>query len=152
VSEKLAALADTLAKQEEILSGLLGIVQKQREALKEGRLSDLQNLMSDMRHMSVRAQAIETKRARAVEDIASELGCAPVVSDITRAAPRDESAEIKEAAGNLLATVDRLKMEMSILSRLMEETKSLNEMMINEWRRLGAKAAGMAAGSFDTKV
>ncbi|MDR3355493.1 MAG: flagellar biosynthesis protein FlgN, partial [Synergistaceae bacterium] len=64
MSEKSADLADTLHKQDEILSELLTVVVKQREALKGGRLSDLQDLMSDLRRVSVRCQAIETKRVR----------------------------------------------------------------------------------------
>jgi hypothetical protein len=43
-------------------------------------------------------------------------------------------------------------MEMSILSRLMDEAKTLNEMMITEWRKLGAKAAGLPMSGFDTRI
>ena len=50
-------LFETLVKQDEILSELLSVTLKQREALKEGRMPDLQDLMSEMRHVSVRAQA-----------------------------------------------------------------------------------------------
>ncbi|MDR1965837.1 MAG: flagellar protein FlgN [Synergistaceae bacterium] len=152
MSEKSAALTDTLLKQDEILSGLLDITLRQREALKEGRLSDLQNLMSEMRHSSVRAQAIETKRGRAAAEVAFELGCDAVVSEIARRLGGDESAAMEEAAKKLMETVKRLKMEMSIFSRLMDEAKTLNEMMIAEWRRLGSKATGIPTGVFDTMI
>ncbi|MDR3281107.1 MAG: flagellar protein FlgN [Synergistaceae bacterium] len=152
MSEKIETLTDTLDKQNEILSGLLDITLRQREALKEGRLSDLQDIMSEMRHISVRAQAIETKRARIAADVASELGCEPIVSDIARVLPPEEAENVRRVAKALMETAEKLKLEMSILSRLMEEAKSLNEMLINEWRRIGARAAGSVTGAFDTRI
>jgi hypothetical protein len=150
--EKVSILTETLLKQDEILSELLSIILKQREALKDGRLSDLQDLMSEMRHTSVRAQAVETKRFRAAEDAASELNCEAVVSKIISALPREETPEMREAARKLMSTVERLKIEMSILSRLMDEAKSLNEMLISEWRKMSARATGLSSGGFDTKI
>jgi flagellar biosynthesis/type III secretory pathway chaperone len=147
-----AALAETLNKQDEILSELLSIMLRQREALKDGRLSDLQNLMSEMRHTSVRAQAIETKRNRAAAEISGELECPSIVSEIARALPREDAAKIAEAAKKLMSTVDKLKMEMTVLARLMDEAKSLNEMLIAEWRRLGAKSVGTGSGVFDARI
>ena len=153
MSEKSADLADTLLKQDEILSELLSIVVKQREALKEGRLSDLQDLMSDLRRVSVRCQAIETKRMRVSGEVASELGCEAVVSQITGVLPPEESAAVEASAKKLMETVNKLKIEMSILSRLMSEARALNEMLITEWRRLGEKLISPGAlGTFDTKI
>ncbi|MDR1916706.1 MAG: flagellar protein FlgN [Synergistaceae bacterium] len=152
MSAKSRQLADTLQKQEEILSGLLSITVKQREALKEGRLSDLQTLMSDLRHMSVRAQAIETKRARAAGDISQELGCEPVVSEIIKVLSPEDGSVLEESAKKLISTVNALKIEMSILARLMDEAKTLNEMLISEWRRLGQQFLGSSTGTFDTKI
>ncbi|MDR3332346.1 MAG: flagellar protein FlgN [Synergistaceae bacterium] len=151
--EKPVLLADTLLKQDEILSELLSVTIKQREALKEGRLSDLQDLMSDLRHVSVRCQAIETKRMRLSGDLAEELGCEPVVSQIVSALPEAEGLVVGESAKKLIETVGRLKIEMSILSRLMDEAKTLNEMLITEWRRLGQSAMGPGAmGTFDARI
>jgi len=152
MSEKSTLLTETLEKQDEILSELLFITLKQREALKDGRLSDLQDLMSKMRHTSVRAQAIESKRVRAAADIASDLGCEPVVSEIIRSLPPEEIAGVQDAAKKLVSTVERLKIEMSILSRLMDEAKSLNEMLISEWRKMSARGAGIPNGGFDTRI
>jgi hypothetical protein len=151
---KAILLADIMLKQDEILSELLDNTIKQREALKEGRLSDLQDLMSDLRHVSVRCQAIETKRSRAAADIAKDLNCAAVVSEIIRAIGGEESALVEESAEKMMQTVKKLKMEMAILERLMDEARTLNEMMITEWRRLGQKAMGLsgAMGTFDTKI
>jgi hypothetical protein len=152
MSEKTDLLTEALVKQDEILSELLSIILQQREALKDGRLSDLQDLMSEMRHVSVRAQAIETKRGRAASEAARSLGCEPVVSAIIGSLPPEEASSMDEAAKKLLATVERLKVEMSILSRLMEEAKSLNEMLISEWRKMSSRASGAAMGGFDTRI
>lgn len=146
-------MADAMLKQDEILSELLDIVSKQREALKTGRLSDLQDLMSDMRHVSVRCQAIETKRSRLAEAAAGVLRCEPVVSDIVGRLPAEEAEVLSGAAQRLTVTVAKLKSEMSILSRLMEEAKTLNQMLMTEWRKLGQKSLGFASmGTFDTRV
>ncbi|MDR0649320.1 MAG: flagellar biosynthesis protein FlgN [Synergistaceae bacterium] len=156
MSPKALLLADTMLKQDEILSELLSNTVKQREALKGGRLSDLQSLMSELRHVSVRCQAIETKRSRVAGDIANELGCEPVVSEIAsslKAQSAEEAALVEESAKKMMGTVTKLKMEMSILARLMDESRALNEMMISEWRKLSQKAIGAGAmGTFDTKI
>jgi hypothetical protein len=152
MSENPLVLTETLKKQDDILSELLSITLRQREALKDGRLSDLQDLMSEMRHTSVRAQAIEAKRSRTAAVIAGEFGCGATVSDILRAIPAEDAGAMDEASKKLLSTVEKLKMEMSILSRLMDEAKTLNEMMITEWRKLGAKSAGITMSGFDTRI
>lgn len=146
-------LSDTLLKQDEILNELWAIIVKQREALKEGRLSDLQALMSDLRHVSVRCQAIETKRVRTADELAKELGCNPIVSEIIAVLPEEEAPVVEEAAKALMKTVARLKVEMAILPRLMDEAHTLNEMMITEWRKLSQKSMGVGSlGAFDTRI
>jgi hypothetical protein len=153
MASKALSLAGILLKQNEILRELLDIVVKQKEALKEGRLSDLQNLMSDLRHISVRCQAIETKRARAADELSKELGCERIVSAIVRSLGEEEAPALEESAKKLLGTVNGLKREMTILSRLMEEAKTLNEMLIAEWRKLSQKSLGLGAmGTFDTRI
>ncbi|MDR3321900.1 MAG: flagellar biosynthesis protein FlgN [Synergistaceae bacterium] len=157
---KAVLLADTLLKQDEILSELLDNILRQREALKEGRLSDLQDIMSDLRHVSVRCQAIETKRLRSAEVLSKDLGCDSVVSSIAAALRAagdeertDEAQIIEDSAKKMLGTVNKLKMEMTILSRLMDEAKTLNEMLITEWQRLSQKFLGAGSmGTFDTRI
>ena len=155
MSESSLLLGNTLKKQNEILTELLDIILKQRDALKDGRHADLQTLMSELRHVSVRCQAIETKRVRAAEELSKELGCEPVVSEILRAMPDDAEDRplIEEESKKLIQVVQRLKIEMSLISRLMDEAKSLNEMMISEWQKLSLKSIGGAAlGTFDAKI
>jgi hypothetical protein len=108
--------------------------------------------MSEMRHTSVRAQAIETKRGRLSAELADDLGCEAVVSGVARVLPPEESEPLKDAAEKLTSTVKRLKTEMSILSRLMDEAKNLNEMLITEWRKMSANAVGPGGGGFDTRI
>ena len=150
--EKSEILLDTLIKQDEILCELSSVALKQREALKDGRMPDLQDLMSEMRHISVRAQAIETKRERTASDVAAEFGCGPVVSEIIRMLPPDEAERMEEASRKLVSTVENLRIEMSILSRLMDEAKNLNEVLISEWRKMSMRVDGSSAGGFDTRI
>jgi len=149
--EKSDILLDTLLKQDEILCELLSVTLQQREALKDGRMPDLQDLMSEMRHISVRAQAIETKRGRTASDVAETVGCDPVVSEIIRALPPDEAERMNEASRKLVSTVESLKVEMSILARLMDEAKNLNEVLISEWRKMSVGMEGSVTGGFDTR-
>jgi hypothetical protein len=156
MSSKVILLADTMLKQDEILSELLDNTVKQREALKGGRLSDLQSLMSELRHVSIRCQAIETKRTRIAKDLSVDLNCEPTVSAIASALDaerKEEALLVKESADKMMQTVKKLKMEMSILARLMDEAKTLNEMLISEWRKLSQKSMGVGVmGTFDTKI
>ena len=150
--KKTDILVETLIKQDEILSELLSITLRQREALKDGRMPDLQDLMSEMRHISVRAQAIETRRERTARAFADEIGCEPVVSSIIAFLEPEEAELVEAASRKLISTVDNLKVEMSILARLMDEAKDLNEVLITEWRKVSARMAGAPMGGFDTRI
>jgi len=153
MSDKAALLADTLQKQDEILSELRSVVLRQRDALKEGRIAELQQLMSELRHVSVRCQAIETKRQRVTDDLAKEIGTAAVLSEIVNALPEEDAAVLSESADRLMQTVKSLRAEMSILSRLMDEAKMLNQMLITEWQKLGQKfMGGGMLGAFDARI
>lgn len=155
MSEATSQLGATLKKQNEIISELLDIVILQRDALKAGRHADLQAQMSQLRQASVRCQAIEAKRVRCAEEAAKELDCGLTVSEIVASLPEgDESrAEIDEEGRKLMQTVERLKVEMTIIGKLMEEAKSLNEMLISEWQKLSMKSLGVGKiGTFDAKI
>lgn len=148
-------LSETLSKQNEILTELLDIISKQRDALKAGKHADLQTLMSQLRHVSVRCQAIEAKRSKISSEISGELGCADTVAEIVKALPADDEGRtsVTEEGRKLVQTVERLKIEMNIMNKLMEEAKSLNEMMIGEWQKLSLKSLGGGAmGTFDAKI
>ena len=149
---KAALLAETLQKQDEILGELLSVVLKQRDALKSGRIAEVQELMSELRHVSVRCQAIETKRQRAAGELSKEVGAEPIISEIVKALPEDEATALTASADKMMQTVSSLKIEMSILSRLMEEARTLNQMLIVEWQKLGQKSMGGTMGAFDARI
>lgn len=146
-------LVAALRKQDEIMNELLDILVRQRDALRSARFGELQGLMSEMRHVSVRSQAIETKRARVAAELSRELQCEPVVSRIAAELPAEEASPLLDAARVLMKTVESLKVEMAVLPRLMEEAHALNEMLIAEWRKLGEKSVGFGQmGAFDTRI
>lgn len=156
MSDASLLLGNTLQKQNEILGELFNVVMKQKEALKEGRIADIQSLMSELRHVSVRCQAIEAKRVRAATDLAQSVGSEPVISEILKALPEDDgegAALVEQESKKLLQLVQKLKIEMSLISRLMDEAKTLNEMLISEWQKLSAKSLGAGSmGTFDAKI
>lgn len=148
-------LGETLLKQNEILTELLDIITRQRDALKAGKHADLQVLMSELRHVSVRCQAIEAKRAKISAEMSGELGCADTVSEIVKALPADDEGReaVSSEGRKMIQTVEHLKIEMTIMNKLMEEAKALNEMLINEWQKLSLKSLGSGAmGTFDAKI
>ena len=145
-------LVETLNRQDEILKELWELVVKQRDIMKTGKVTDLQAIMSEMRHVSVRCQAIEAKRSRAAEELSILLECKPVVSDIIAKLNEPEAEVLREAGHRVSNTVEKLKMEMQILPKLIEEAKILNEMLISEWRRLGEMPGSVGGGGFDTRI
>ena len=145
-------LVETLNRQDEILKELWGLVIKQRDIMKTGKVTDLQEIMSEMRHVSVRCQAIEAKRSRAAAELAATLSCESVVSDIITKLDETEAEVLREAGHRVSNTVIKLKTEMQLLPRLIEEAKMLNEMLISEWRRLGEMAGNVGGGGFDTRI
>lgn len=145
-----SVLVETLRIQETILRDLWDVVVRQREALRGGRLSALQDLMRQLQHLSVRAQAAETKRGRLCRDLAQQLGCDGVLSEICARLPEEEAAPLREAGEDLLGAVALLRSETKLLGILMEESRNLNEMLLAEWRRLRDPLS--LAGGFDTRI
>ncbi len=147
------ALLETMQRQEEILSTLWSLIVKQREALKKNDPSDLQSIMAGLRQESVRSQAIEAKRERLAEELAKQLDCEPIVSEMAKRLIPEEAEPLKQTAKALIGTVGRLRSEMELLPRLMEEARLLNEMTITEWRRLTEQAMGPGvSGGFDARI
>ncbi|EFQ23496.1 conserved hypothetical protein [Aminomonas paucivorans DSM 12260] len=144
------ALLETLRVQEGILRELWEVTIRQREALKGERLSALQDQMRELQHLSVRAQAAEVKRGRLSRDLAEELGCDAVLTEICAHLPQEEARSLEEAGADLLGAVGLLRAEMKLLGILMEESRTLNEMMLGEWRRLAE--IPMGSGGFDTRI
>ncbi len=132
-----AQLIQHLSSQTEAIEAVLDVVKRQREALKEGRLELLSDLMHELDRAQRQASVEESLRAALVSKIALEQGCDPTLDALASisGANRDELISVGKA---LRKAVTKAQSEVQILGTLVDESKTLNEMMINEWRRLGS--------------
>lgn len=146
----LPELIKTLEMQDEVLGNLGELLIKQREALRDGRLQVLQDLFREMQFLSVKAQALETKRGRLCEALARSLGCDPTISSMCDRLEGPESEQLREKGAALANRVGVLRSEMRLLEMLMDEARVLNEMMISEWRRM--KDPFNSAGGFNARI
>lgn len=143
--EKLVPL---LEQQAQTLLELWSVVVQQREALREERLSSLQDLMKKAQALSSRARALEAAREKETNSLAGILGCAPVLSEFVPRLAEAEAGRLRSAGDGLCKAVLKLKSEMQILSRLVEQSTMLGELLIGEWRRLEG-SFGTPTGGFD---
>ncbi|ACZ18900.1 hypothetical protein Taci_0664 [Thermanaerovibrio acidaminovorans DSM 6589] len=143
-------LIKTLEMQDEVLGQLGDLLVKQREALKDGRLQVLQDLFKEMQFVSVKAQALETKRSRLSSALAAQMGCEPVLSQLSDVVGGEEGERLRAAGDAVLKRVGFLRSEMRLMELLMDEAKVLNEMLINEWRRMRDPMEN--AGGFSARI
>ena len=133
-------LIQHLSSQTEAIEAVLDVVKRQREALKEGRLELLTDLMQELDRAQRQASIEESLRTALVAKIAAEQGCEPTLDGLASIA--DVGREGLLSAGkDLRKVVTKAQSEIQILGTLVEESKALNEMMINEWRRLGSTSS-----------
>lgn len=118
-----AALVDAMGRQTAVLLQMWEIVVQQREALKSGRLPVLQDLMRSLQGISAQARTEEASRDREARRLAAALGCDPCVSALTQA-------------------VKQLRAETQLLSRLVEESLALQQLLLAEYRRLEGSMTG----------
>jgi Mg2+ and Co2+ transporter CorA len=133
VVEKLIPL---LEQQTQTLLELWDVIVRQREALREERLSSLQELMKNAQSLSVRARTLEAARERETKALAALLGCDATVSALAAKLTEEEATRLRAAGDALRQAVLKLKSEMQILSKLVEQSAMLGELLVNEWRRL----------------
>ena len=138
-----------LKRQEEALLEVVEIALSQREALRQGRLDLLQDLLTGMRIGAFAAQQAEVDRAEAALALAKEYAVEPRLSALAAAVGGEEGQALLEAGKALTRAVGSVKSEMQILSRLMEECGTLNEMLLSEWRRL--QGGLPLSGGFDAR-
>ncbi len=131
--EKLIPL---LEQQTQTLLELWDVIVRQREALREERLSSLQELMKNAQSLSVRARTFEAARERETKALAALLGCDATVSALAAKLTEEEATRLRAAGDALRQAVLKLKSEMQILSKLVEQSAMLGELLVNEWRRL----------------
>ncbi|SMG18698.1 flagellar export chaperone FlgN [Dethiosulfovibrio salsuginis] len=135
-----AQLIQHLSSQTKAIEAVLDVVKRQREALKEGRLELLTDLMQELDRAQRQASVEDSLRSALVTKIASEQGCDPTLDSLV-AVSGPKRDELLSAGKALRKTVTKAQSEIQILGTLVEESKALNEMMINEWRRLGSTSS-----------
>ncbi len=144
-------LVAILEEQAQTLLQMWHVAVEQREALKEGRLSALQEMMKEFQALSSRALALEASRHRESLALGKRLSCPPVLTEFVRSIPEDAEAEALRQAGiTLLQAIKKLRAEMHLLEKLLQEQAALGELLTNEWRRLeGLPGMDPSGGSFD---
>lgn len=141
-------LIPLLEQQTKMLLELWDVIVRQREALREERLSSLQELMKNAQALSAKARASEAARERETKALAEVLGCDPTVSALAAKLAEEEAVRLRAAGDELRQAVLKLKSEMQILSRLVEQSAMLGELLVNEWRRLEG-SFGTSSGGYD---
>ncbi len=140
-----------LKEESDVLLRMWEVAVEQREALKEGRLSALQDLMKEFQSLSSKALAMEASRERKSLELGKRYDCRPVLTDFVRVVPDDDDAEALRQGGiELLGVIKKLRAEMRLLERLLQEQSLLSELLTNEWRRMeGIVSADPTKGSLD---
>ncbi len=144
-------LVSILEEQGQVLLQMWQLAVRQRDALKEGHFSALQEMMKEFQAFSARALALEASRQRESVVLGKKLSCPPVLTEFVRNIPEDGDAEdLRQAGISLLKAIKKLRAEMHLLEKLLQEQTALSELLINEWRRLeGLPGMDPSGGSFD---
>lgn len=146
----ISALAGVMSVQTDILNQLLDALVGIKNCMKDSDLNVLQEKMSDLRRLSVSAQAAEAKRARVCEELSSSLNCKSNIAEILEKISQEDRVILEDAAKKLTLVVSHLRAENKLLAMLMEEAKDLNEMMLSEWRHM-AEDSMSGPVSFDSR-
>ena len=131
-------LINVMLDEADLIDDLLDAVVEQRESVKSGDHSAVQNLMKRVQDISFRVQAKESQRAGLTESLSRELGCGPYVSALSQAVSDEERTLFVGAGERLGHSVFALKSEMAVLSGLIEHNERFSAMLLSEWRRLDA--------------
>ena len=138
-------IKSTLSLIEEIEATVECLV-SQREALTSGRLSDIQGLLQNVRHVAVRAQEAERDRHLKAVALAQQLRCDPSAQAIASRLLEDEAASLTSVVKRLDIAVRKLRSELEIYGRLLEESCTLGELLISRWREIGNGFGGPQGG------
>jgi hypothetical protein len=150
-------LTMAILDEADLIDELREAVVRQRDAIKDGDHAEAQSLMKDIQDISFDVQAQEALRTRLAASCAAGLGCEPKLSALSGAiaasAAFDESEAslFNEAGERLKYAVSALKMEMAILSGLVEHNERFGAMLLSEWKRLntGFGSGSKQSGSLD---
>jgi hypothetical protein len=131
----------------DLIDELTSLAAEQRESVKGGNYSAMQDMMKCMQNLSFRIQAQENQRSKIADTVAKELGCKPRLSDLSGAFPDEDRAFFLGVGERLGHSIFSLKAEMAILSGLVEQNERYGAMLLSEWRRLDA--GFMRSGGLD---
>ena len=142
VSLAVKDLTMAVLDEADLIDELYDAVVRQRNAVRDGDNEEAQSLMKDIQDISFDVQAQETLRTKLALAAAASLGCEPKVSALydailsNSALNENEPSLFNEAGERLKYAVSTLKMEMSVLSGLVEHNERFGAMLLSEWKRL----------------
>ena len=138
------ALVTAMLDEADCLDELIEVVQDQREALRQERHDELQDLLLELQDLLFEMKARETEREKLAAALASGWGCESRVTELSNFLTEEESAFFNGAADRLTQSVFTLKAEMLIMSGLVDQCERLSAMLLSEWRRIegGMTSAG----------
>lgn len=122
---------------------VLDVIHKQKEALKEGRLELLDGLTRELDKAQRQAMVCESLRSTLADKIAAEEGCEATLGALAAMAPSNQE-ELKSAGAELRRIVVKARDEVVMLGALVDESRALGDITINEWKRLGG--ASLSSG------
>jgi len=102
--------------------------------------------MKALQGASAKVRMVEATRDREAKELAKRVGCAPELSQLCAVLPPEEGRILRQAGDQVALAVRKLKAEMQVLSRLVEEQSALQQLMINEWRRFEGDMPVMGSG------
>lgn len=132
-------LKDLIQDQVCAIESVLEVIRRQKEALKNGRLDLLDGLTRELDKAQRQASVCESLRSSYAAKIAAEAGCEATLKALTDIAESDQD-ELKSAGAKLRMIVLKAKDEVVMLGALVDESRALGDITINEWKRLGGQS------------
>lgn len=136
------SLIDTNRTQEEALAGLLRILKREHDALKEGKADLIPGLLSELQESSSMAMRAEAEREANAGKLAEVLNCRPVLKDICGKLEPEEGSRLRLASAGLMSAVSSLKEINYILFRQAEEHRHLADMILERLRLTSSSQGG----------
>ncbi len=148
----IAALVDILVRssrnQERTLGDLLEILQRESEALKQGRAELIPEILGELQDGSSRAMRCEAERDSSARKLAEVLGCPPAAGEICSRLDPSLCGELLEASRGLMCAVSSLSDINRLISRQADEHGRLAELVVENMRAM--TPATDPSGGLDT--
>ncbi|GHV35336.1 hypothetical protein FACS1894187_07830 [Synergistales bacterium] len=142
ISLSVKNLTMAVLDEADLIDELRLAVIRQRDAIRDGDHAEAHSLMKDIQDISFDVQAQEMLRTRLADAAAAGLECEPRVSALFNAIAvntsfsESEASLFNEASEHLKYAVSTLKMEISVLSGLVEHNEKFGAMLLSEWKRI----------------